>query len=274
MKFYFLLLVCFTSLFALLQAQQTTVIPHSFVGGNASVAYDKAWLPFHNPAALAAQQQAGVQLLYENRYITKELSNKAINFWIPNKYTSIGGSFSHFGYDQYHEMIVGLSLARQFSPKFRLGIEIDYYTVYLSPSERYASTITAQVGFQVMVTDQLLLAFNTFNPTFSRVDTELLNKRLPTLFSIGSRYRIREQVDWLIQIDKEIHSPLRWATGFEYVALDFLTIRLGAYGLQSFIPTLGAGIKMSDFFFDIQADYNNALGISFISSVRYNFRNR
>jgi len=266
--------VCFALLFLCfsfwLNAQKTTVIPSSFVGGNASVAYKNYWLPFQNPAALAGAEKIGFQLLYENRYITKELANKAMNVWFSTKYLNIGASFSHFGYSEYNEMIVGITFARQFG-RFRLGVEVDYYTVFLSQSKRYRGTVTAQVGTQITVTDNFSLAFNAFNPTFSKVKSELVENRLPVIFSIGSLYRIKNTVDWLVQLDKEISSPLRWATGFEYAPVKEFIIRIGAYGYKNFIPTFGAGIRFGGFKFDVNADYNSVLGFSMIGCLGYKF---
>lgn len=253
-----------------LNAQKTTVIPSSFVGGNASVAYKNDWLPFHNPAALAGMEKIGFQLLYENRYITKELANKALNLWFPTKYLNIGASFSHFGYSEYNEMLAAVTFAREFG-KFRLGIEVDYYTLFLSQSERYKGTITAQVGAQISITDNFSIAFNAFNPTFSKVKSELVEKRLPVVFSIGTLYCIKNTVDWFVQFDKEVSSPLRWATGFEYAPVKEFIIRIGAYGYNSFIPTFGAGVKFGKFKFDVNADYNSVLGFSLIGCLGYSF---
>lgn len=266
--------LCFVLLFLCflirLNAQKTTVIPSSFVGGNASVAYKDYWLPFHNPAALAGVEKIGFQLLYENRYITRELANKALNAWFPTKYFNIGASFSHFGYSEYNEMIAAVTLARKFG-RFRLGVEVDYYTVFLSQSKRYRGTVTAQIGAQISITDEFSLAFNIFNPTFSKVKSELVEKRLPVTFSIGSLYRIKNTVDWLVQLDKEVSSPLRWATGFEYAPVKEFVIRLGAYGYKNFIPTFGVGIKFGGFKFDINADYYSVLGFSIIGCLGYSF---
>ncbi|MDR0830595.1 MAG: hypothetical protein LBN95_10875 [Prevotellaceae bacterium] len=254
-----------------ISAQQTTVIPSSFVAGNASVAYREDWIPFHNPAALAGAEKIGFALLYENRYITKELANKALNVWFPTKYINVGVAFSHFGYSEYNEMISSISFAREFGEKFRLGAEIDYYTVFLSQSERYKGAITAQVGAQILITENFSLAFNVFNPVFSKIKTDFAEKRLPTIFSIGSLYRIKNRVDWLVQFDKEVSSPLRWATGFEYSPVKEMVVRLGAYGYNSFIPTLGAGAKFGGFRFDINAAYNSALGFSLLGRLGCEF---
>jgi hypothetical protein len=251
--------------------QKTTIIPSSFVAGNASVAYREAWLPFHNPAALGGVEKIGFQLIYENKYITKELANKVINAWFPTKYINIGASFSHFGYSEYNEMLAGITFARQFGKHFRLGVEADYYTVFLSQSARYKGIFTAQVGAQISITDNFSIAINAFNPVFSKIKSDLVEKRLPIVFTIGTLYRIKNTVDWLVQFDKEVSSPLRWATGFEYAPVNELVIRLGCYGYNSFIPTFGAGVKFGGFRFDVNADYNSVLGFSLLGRLGYEF---
>jgi len=251
-------------------AQQTTVIPASYTAGDASVAYSNAWLPFQNPAALGGAEKMGFLLLYENKYITKELSNKVVNAWLPTKYINIGVSFSHLGYSEYNEMLAALTFARKFG-KFKLGVELDYYTLFLSQSKRYQGTLTAQVGMQVNLTEDFSLAFSAFNPVFSKVKSDLAEKRLPTVFSLGSLYKIRNTVDWYVQFDKEVSSPFRWATGFEYSPVKELIIRLGAYGYNSFVPTLGVGLRFDKFKFDISSAYSSTLGFSFLGAVGYGF---
>jgi hypothetical protein len=252
-------------------AQKTTVIPSTFVGGNASVAYSNDWLPFQNPAALAFQSKIGLSLLYENKYITQELANKALNVWFPTKYLNIGGSFSHFGYSEYNEMIAAITFARKFGEKFSLGAEFDYYSVYLSASERYKGIFTTQIGASVAVTDELFIAFRAFNPIFAKIKTAYTEQPLPVLFSVGSKYRIRNAVDWLVQFDKEVSSPLRWATGFEYAPVNEFIVRCGAYGYDNIVPTFGAGIRFDGFKFDISADWNSTLGFSLIGRLAYEF---
>lgn len=252
-------------------AQQTTAIPSSYVAGNASVAYDMAWLPFGNPAALGRRSSMGVSIIYENRYITRELANKAINFWLPTKLINTGLCFSHFGYSEYNEMIASLSFGRQFGDNFSLGVDMIYYTVFLSPSERYKGVFTAQLGTQVDLTDEFSLALSVFNPVFSKIKGDYAEKRLPTIFSIGSLYKIRDVVNWLVQFDKEVSSPFRWATGFEYILVKELIVRVGAYGYDDFRPTLGAGLRLDSFKFDIAADYNSVLGFSVLGGMAYEF---
>ena len=88
-----------------LHAQVATIVPSSYVPGNASVAYNSDWQPFQNPAALAQTQNPSITLLYENRYITSELGNSVVSLALPTKYVNVGASFSYFGYAAYNEML-------------------------------------------------------------------------------------------------------------------------------------------------------------------------
>ncbi len=257
---------------ASLAAQTATIVPSSYVAGNASVAYNAEWQPFQNPAALACEQNYTLSLLYENRYITAELSNAAFSVAIPTKYINVGAQFSYFGYAEYNEMLAAVTFARTFGNIFHLGVECDYYAVYLSPSERYKSTATVQVGFQVQVVPSLTIGFSAFNPIFSKIKSDLTEKRLPSVFSLGTNYRIHEKVSWLVQLDKEVRSPLRWATGFEYAPFDVFDVRIGCYGSDYTVPTLGVGCGWAGFKFHLHCEYRNPLGVTMLGTLQYRFK--
>lgn len=264
-SFFFLL---FDGLFA----QVTTIVPNSYVPANASVSYVEAWLPFHNPAALAHEKVGMVQLQYDNKYITKELSTALVSGCYSNKYVNVGASFSYFGYSIYNEMLVGLTFARSFGEHFSLGIEFDYYTVFFSPTERYRGTLTANIGMQAKVVEKFYISFAAFNPVFSKIKTEFMDKSLPVVFSLGTLYQITEQVDWLVQLDKEVKSPLRWATGVEYRPFKEFLVNVGVYGSDYAVPTLGVGFGFSGFEFRLNTEYHTVLGFSALGALRYTFQ--
>lgn len=256
-----------------LWGQQQANLPSSYAPGDAAVAYSREWFPFATPAALAAQQTSGVQIIYENRYITKTLANKSLNLWFQTPYFNIGGSFTHFGYSSYHEMVASLTLARQLGERVRLGVEVDYFTVYLSEIGEYHGAVTAQVGLQVVACRNLVLGFNVFNPTFSSVRTDALSTRLPVRFQGGFCYSIGGMVDWHVEVDKTLKMPWRWATGFEYspLTLPNFVVRLGANGSRFIQPSLGVGFSVKGLGFDVDALYHTRLGFSLLAAVKYRF---
>lgn len=255
-------------------AQITTIVPNSYIPGNASVSYIKAWLPFHNPAALAHEKVGSVQLQYDNKYITKELNTALVSGCYSTKYVNIGVSFSYFGYSIYNEMLTGLTFARTFGEHLSIGVEFDYYTVFFSPSERYQGTLTANIGIQAKVVDNFYISFAAFNPVFSKIKTDFIDKSLPVVFSLGTLYQITDQVDWLMQIDKEVKSPLRWSTGVEYRPFKEFLVNIGVYGSDYAVPTLGVGFQFSGFEFRLNTEYHTTLGLSALGILRYTFQSQ
>lgn len=257
-------------------SQQTTVLPATHAPGDASVCYTRIWYPFSSPASLASQQQHGVQVMYENRYLTKELSNKSLNLWFITPYFNIGGAFTHFGYSSYHEMLSALTVSRSLGKRVRLGVEIDYYALFIADYNHYYGNVTAQVGLQVDVVRNFTLGLNLFNPVFSSVHSDDYTKDIPFRMQFGFCYSIEGMVDWHVEIDKTQHMPLRWATGFEYSPSSFhnIILRLGAYGYDNIMPTLGLGFEVGGVGFDIDAVYHNRLGFSLMAALRYEFKTK
>ena len=264
-----LIMLCSCMFCLSLYGQITTVIPQSFLPGNASVAASDQWSIFHNPAALASETHYKVGILYENRYIVPELSNEAIYIALPTPYFQIGLSYSFFGYSVYNEMLAALSIARSFG-KFRLGIECLYYTMYLSETERYQGTVTAQVGVQVDVIEQLTIGFNIFNPVFSKVET-LPETRLPVIFSIGTDYRFHHQLAWLVEVSKDLTTPLRVGTGITYRPVKELKVGVGVLVWQSVRPNLTVGLFYKGLNLEVQSSYQYPLGFMLSGCFSYTF---
>ncbi len=249
--------------------QITTVIPQSFLPGDASVAYRNRWSVFHNPAALAHQEAFQVGMLYENRYIVPELSNEVIYAQLPTPYFQIGLSYSFFGYSVFNEMLAAVTLARTFG-KFRLGVECLYYTLYLSEIERYKGTVTAQVGAQIDVTEQFTIGISIFNPVFSKVKT-VPDTRLPVILSIGTDYRFHTQLCWLVEVSKDLTTPLRVGTGINYRPVPELLVGVGVNIWQSVRPNLCVGLFYKGVSLNLQSSYQYPLGFVLSGLFSYTF---
>jgi hypothetical protein len=69
-----------------------------------------------------------------NKYNDRYESTKSIDFALPLKYLSTGISASHFGFATYHEILVGVSFARDFSSHFSFGVAFNYFSTYFAES--------------------------------------------------------------------------------------------------------------------------------------------
>ena len=269
-KISFLCLIC--SLSANSFSQISNILPSSISIAQTSVSDSRNWTAFNNPAMLGYTQkiEAGVQ--FENRYLISQLSTKTVQFELPTNFVNTGLSFSHFGYSLYHEMIIGAGFARSFSDKFALGVQFNYYMAYFNASNSYRGALLPQVGLSVKLSPALNLGFNMFNPFQTNIQTEYVTKRLPSTFSLGSEYFFSTELVWRTQIDKEVSSNYRFATGFEYQMLQQFTIKLGAYGSDYLVSCIGFGLKTGLFRIDLNCDLHPLLGINPLASVKYIFR--
>jgi hypothetical protein len=267
------LLISLLLLFTIgLQSQQSpSAIASSIAPANASTAYKEKWTAFHNPAILSSEKSLHISVNYENRFQVKELSTKELGVAIPNKHVDLGIAISHFGYSQYNEMQAGIGLARSFSSKFTMGVQFNYYSVYLSSEAGSKGVIVAQVGILSEVLPKLFVGFHAFNPAQTTIKTGITEKRIPSLFSLGTSYFFCDNLIWLAQIDKEVDSDLQWKTGFEYQLINSFCIRMGGYG-NPFVPSLGVGFIIKQLQLDINFEKHPTLGINSVCGLSYTFK--
>ena len=254
-----------------LHSQIPTLIPSSNSIAITSVADSHNWSGFNNPAMLGYLDKPEFGLEYENRYLLSELSTKSIQFGLPSGFVNTGISFSYFGYSLYNEMLLGIDFARNFSDKFALGVQFDYYTAFFSASNSYRSAFFPQIGLSVHLSSDFSIGFHTFNPFQTNINTEYVIKRLPSIFSLGTEYFFTENFGWRTQIDKEVSSTYRFAMGFEYRMLQNVNLKLGAYSSDYLVPCLGVGFKTGHFLLDLNCELHPILGLNTLAAINYRF---
>lgn len=270
MKKIYSLLVIF-SFCQLSISQISSIVPTSNSIAQTSVADIHSWTAFNNPAMLGNLVQTEIGFQFENRYIIPELSTKSLQLGFASNLVNTGISFSHFGYSHYHEMLIGLGFARNFSDKFSMGVQFNYYTAYFAASNSYRGALLPQVGLSFQLSPVFSLGFNTFNPTQKNLKTEFTEKRIPSIFSLGSEYCFSPELVWRTQIDKEVSSNYRFATGFEYLMLHNLAIKLGAYNSDYLVPCLGFSFISGRFLMDLNCELHPLLGLNTMIAIRYHF---
>lgn len=253
------------------RAQLANVIPSSTAIAHTSVSATETWSAFQNPAMLGYILSTEIGLQYENRFLLHELSTKSLSLGLHSSLLNTGLSFSHFGYSQYHEMMVGLAFARNFSDKFALGVQFNYYTAYFAASRSYRGTFFPQIGISYQFSPAFSIGFNAFNPIQTKIDTELTTKRIPSIFSIGTDYHFSPDFAWRTQIDKELSSNYRFATGFEYQMMHSVSVKLGAYHANYLVPCLGLGLKAGSFLFDLNCELHPVLGLNTMAGLKFRF---
>ena len=183
---YFSLFLFFFSFCFAARGQVAHVVPSARSVAQTAVADDASWNAFHNPAMLGYIRPVDLSVAYENRYLLKELSTKSIQAGFATPYVNVGASFSHFGYSLYHDMLMGIDVARDFGGKFALGLGFDYYMAYVAATGRYQGALLGRIGLSLRLVDRLVIGFSTFNPFQNNLRMELTTKRLPSVYSLGT----------------------------------------------------------------------------------------
>jgi hypothetical protein len=255
----------------LLHSQISTIIPSSTSIASTSVADSHNWSAFNNPAMLGFLEQPEFELQFENRYLLSELSTKSVQLAVPSELINTGISFSYFGYSLYQEMLLGLGFSRNFSDKFAMGVQFNYYTAFFSASNSYRGALLPQIGLSVNLSPNFNLGFNTFNPFQSNIQTEYVTKRLPSVFSLGTAYLFSKDFVWRTQVDKEVSSNYRFAMGFEYQMLQSFEVKLGAYSSGYLVTCLGIGFRTGSFLIDLNCEMHPLLGLNTLAAIKYKF---
>ena len=246
-----------------MSGQVAHVVPSARSVAQTAVADDASWNAFHNPAMLAYIQPIDLSVAYENRYLMKELSTKSVQAGFSTRYVNMGASFSHFGYSLYHDMLIGVDVARDFGGKFALGLGFDYYMAYVAATGRYQGALLGRIGLSLRLVERLVIGFSTFNPFQNNLCMELTTKRLPSVYSLGTAYYILPELVWRTQVDKEISSRYRFATGLEYSMLEHIRVKVGGYATgRIFVPCLGFAAKVSGYTADLDCELNPVLGLT------------
>ena len=268
-KIIFILILNFLYL-SRVSAQVQEILPSGIAPAGADVVFTERWLAFANPATLSREESVMASVGYENRYFSEELSDEYLSLAIPSKFFNVGVAFNFFGYADYHEMMAAVTVARRFGVA-AVGIEFDYFNMFLPDEVGYRHAFTAQVGLQLDVTDRCVVGFRMFNPSFSRIDYNDVARRLPVMMHVGCNYRFVDDLDLLVEVGYVLDRGVDWAVGMEYRLMPELLVRAGARGCDYVIPSLGVGVCFAGFRFDLTAEADFRIGTSLLSNLSYKF---
>lgn len=253
-------------------AQVTDIIPAGTPIANTTVARTDVWSCFSNPATLIQPETWQAAMQFENKYLIPELSTKLVQAAYTNNIMNIGIGFSHFGYSKYNEMLAGITLSRNFGGKFSIGVQGNLYASYFSDEAGYQYAFIPQVGMTAHLATNFTLGFHAFNPFQQNLRTDHVEKRLPSLFSLGTDLRFAEDFCWTTQIDKEVSSSFRFATGFEWDMVEQFTLKIGGYGSEYFVGCLGVGLHFGGFGFDLNSELHPVLGVNLLGNLSYKLK--
>ena len=95
------------------------------------------------------------------------------------------------------------------------------------------------------------------------------NRSLPSVYSLGTEYRFKEQLCWSFQADYDPTSTYRIATGLEWQAIQFMAVKIGCYYQQQWVGCLGFAFQWDRLLLDTNIDFHPLLGVLCQARVAY-----
>jgi hypothetical protein len=262
------LLLCFIVILKI-SSQTYEIVPSTFSVANASVADNKYYSVFQNPASTATLSGAQIGVQYENKYIINALAKKSIYLTSSTNLINLGISATYSGYELHNELLTGILLSKNFNNIFQLGVQYNYYSVYLAEANKRYAAFFPQIGLIVKISPSVNIGFSTFNPGQQAIQLKYVKKQIPTVFSLGADWKISENLNFLFQTDKNVSGNYRVAGGFEYDIKKFITFKTGAYHIEYLIPTVGFGLKLKTFDFCLNTELHPILGLTTCAAIQY-----
>ncbi len=235
-----------------------------------STAIPDYWSAANNQAGNAWNQGLFCGVYFENRYMLRELSYKALFFTACTRPGAFSFNCVYFGTGIYSELKTGLAYARKFGKHLSAGLQLDYYRFRISEDYGSKNIFNCELGLMFSPSKQIRIGFHCVNPVPVKL-SETSGESIPSLFRLGLAYNFTGDLVVSAEIEKDPLSKACGRIGAEYRFAKILSARVGIAS-GPFRLSMGAGIVMSRFSLDFASEYNQVLGFSPAISLQYQLR--
>ncbi len=238
--------------------------------GAAHVALSDPWAFQSNPGALASLAQTTISATYQSRFLLKEMQSQGLVFVQPIQrgVFSFGGSMH--GNELLRSLRGGLGYSMKLSEKFYAGLQFNYNRIALAENYGTQSTITAECGVFISLTENWRLGASVFNLGRAKL-SDFQDERLATQLRLGTSISLSKLVLLCFEAQKDVEHPLRIKAGVEYLPNKSIAIRAGCK-LNPLEISSGFGCIWPAFQLDLATQYHQFLG--WTPQVTFTFRTK
>jgi len=238
--------------------------------GTSTLCLVDSWSIYNNPGSFGMLDHHEVGVVYENRFLVKELSTQSLTFgYHTAKAGNFGVHFQQFGFNLYRETLAGLSYGMKLFKNFSAGVQLNYHRVALTEFYGSKNALTAGVGLFYRFNESLEFGVRALNISRTRLaDPE--DERLPTTFGLGAAYHFGENVLWTAEVEKTLVHKFNFKSGIEFKPHKIVALRLGVNS-RPFQTSFGLGLKLKKFQFDMSAAWHSTLGLSPSAGLMFSF---
>jgi len=238
--------------------------------GNVSTTFKDINAAYTNQAGLAFLSGTSINLSYENRFLTYDLSS--IDLAIAKNFKKLGTfsfSVNKFGIEEYNEIQLGAAYAMKLNKKTALALQINFFNLSIN-GYGSRSTMSFETGILYDIHKDLSFGFHVTNPFPIKFIDDI---ELPNIISLGIKYLISENLNIFGEIEKHINYDLFFKSGIEYAPLTSFSLYFGfKNNFNNYADySMGFKYKIKQFInVELSTLYNLTLGLSPSIGFTYN----
>jgi hypothetical protein len=228
------------------------------LGGNSSVVHN-VFSANNNAGAITQIKSFQAGLYSEQRFTESHLQTANVCVVVPTKHIHIGGSINYFGYSAFNQQRISIAVAKQLSPVFSLGVQLNYVSTFI---QDYGTTGSPALGIGVYSKPlaNLSLAFVVFNPTQSTYGKNM-HDPIPTYARLGCGYTVSGKLKLVAEADQQLNTKLIWRGGVYYQIHEVLALATGVSTNPTFF-TFGTAITLKKIKVDLAVSVHEVLGVT------------
>lgn len=234
-----------------------------------AVAVIDPWSAINNQAGCSWSKGISVGASFENLFLLGQLSQKVFYFTVSGRFGAFSVTGRHTGTAAYNEVKGGLSYSKKFGAKFSAGIQLNYYRFGQPADYISVNLMNCEGGAIFMPVKTLVIGFHCMNPVPVKLSRES-GESLPGLYRLGVTYFFLSNLFLSAEIGKSSDGPAKFRIGSECLLAGKFSIRAG-FSTSPSTFSMGAGVALNRFSFDIATAYNLLLGFSPCISLQYQF---
>lgn len=229
---------------------------------------DNSLAVFYNPSGLGQMKFREVSAFYgPSLFGMEELSIAALTYAEPLNFGTIGLGLKTFGFELYRETNLILSFGNNYGNKIFYGFNFNFYNLNIQ-NYNSASSLGVDIGGLAYLTDFLKWGFYAGNISGSKIGVS--EQRIAQIYRTGLTVQPVNDLNLVMDIEKDVKYPLSFRAGMEYFINDFIDLRAGI-GTEPVSFACGASINYNIFQIDYSFYNHQDLGITNQGSVTVNF---
>jgi len=225
------------------------------------------WPSFSNQALLANNTSFLAGFNYENRFNLRELGTRTAGLIIPAGRTSLGLTYSHFGYSYFRRSMAGVACGIPLGDNISGGIQIDYFLEKTSGDYDNYQSVSFEAGIFFKTSEKISIGLHVFNP----VPNSLRKTNMPSSIRAGAGIELSKVLFAGAEAEMSTGEKLILRTGFEYEVLKKLLLR-GGFSSENTSFTFGLGYLLKSIKIDLSFASHERLGITSSASVIFKIK--